>query len=50
MRIRVRFTCDLDCEGPQGFLAGDLNQFTKTFGSDLAQLPRRALQSMKPFP
>ena len=43
-------TCDLDREGPQGFLTGDLNQFTKTFSRDFTQLARRALQSTKPFP
>ena len=48
--IRVSFTCDLDCEGPQGFLTGDLNQFTKTFSSNFTQLARRALQSKAQSP
>ena len=50
MCMSVSLTCDLDREGPQGFLTGDLNQFTKTFSRDFTQLTRRALQSTEPFP
>ena len=48
--MSVSLTCDLDCEGPQGFLAGDLHQLTKTFSRYLTQLTRGALQSTEPFP
>ena len=42
-------TCDLDCEGPQCLLAGDLHKLTKTLSSYLTQLSRGPLHGLASF-